>query len=130
MHIGMKNPRNQFSMGGQVMDTTKEEKDIGVTVACNLKPSAQCAKAARTVQAVLARSHGPFTTRTDTCSSGCTHSMCAPTQNLAHRLGHHGLRHISSGQISSCVASQLHMLSILGSIPAAHTIVGTGGTVL
>ena len=28
------------------------------------------------------------------------------------------------------VASQLHMLSMPGSIPAAHTIVGTGGTVL
>ena len=51
--------------------------------------------------------------------------------NLAGTLrGHHGLRHTSSGQISSCVASQLHMLSILGLIPTAHTIVGTGGTVL
>ena len=35
-----------------------------------------------------------------------------------------------SGKISSCVASQLYMLSIPGSIPAAHTIVGTGCTVL
>ena len=35
-----------------------------------------------------------------------------------------------SGQISSCVASQLYMLSIPGSIPTAHTIVGTGGSVL
>ena len=34
------------------------------------------------------------------------------------------------GQISSCVVSQLCMLSIPGPIPAAHTIVGTGGTVL
>ena len=31
---------------------------------------------------------------------------------------------------SSCVVSQLHMLSIPGSIPAAYTIFGTGGSVL
>ena len=46
---------------------------------------------------------------------------------LAHVVG--GLAHVS-GRISSCVVSQLHMLSIPGLIPAANIIVGTGGSVL
>ena len=32
---------------------TEEERDIGVTVTSNLKPKAQCSKAARTAQSVL-----------------------------------------------------------------------------
>ena len=34
------------------METT-EERDIGVTVSCNLKPSQQCKKAAQTASVVL-----------------------------------------------------------------------------
>ena len=41
---------------------------------------------------------------------------------LAHSVGR--LAHVY------CVVSQLHMLSLLGSIPAAYTIIGTSGTVL
>ena len=35
------------------METTDEERDIGVMISANLKPAAQCAKAAKTAQAVL-----------------------------------------------------------------------------
>ncbi len=40
-------------MGGQKLATTAEERDIGVTITENLKPTAQCAKAAKTAQMVL-----------------------------------------------------------------------------
>jgi hypothetical protein len=53
MHLGHRNPNYEYQMGGQVLSATQEEKDIGVTVTENLKPSAQCARAARTAQAVL-----------------------------------------------------------------------------
>jgi hypothetical protein len=53
MHLGNQNPMHQFTMEGQVLQQTKEERDIGVTVQHNLKPTAQCAKAAKTAQAVL-----------------------------------------------------------------------------
>ena len=53
MHLGNKNPKHLFSMGGETLGSTEEEKDIGVTVTSNLKPTAQCARAARTAQAVL-----------------------------------------------------------------------------
>jgi hypothetical protein len=42
-------------MKGQQLEVTEEEKDIGVIMSKNLKPSAQCAKAARTAQTVLSQ---------------------------------------------------------------------------
>ena len=40
-------------MNGEELMVTEEERDIGVTVTSNLKPTAQCSKAARTAQSVL-----------------------------------------------------------------------------
>jgi hypothetical protein len=53
MHLGHNNPHNEYLMNGQRLERTEEEKDIGVTVAGMLKPSAQCARVARTAQSVL-----------------------------------------------------------------------------
>ncbi len=53
MHMGHNNPEHQFTMNGQALAKTTEERDIGVTVTANLKPAAQCLKAARTAQTVL-----------------------------------------------------------------------------
>jgi hypothetical protein len=53
MHMGRLNPRLTYSMGGLDLEETEEERDIGVVVSANLKPSAQCARAANTAQAVL-----------------------------------------------------------------------------
>jgi hypothetical protein len=53
MHMGHQNPEHKFSMRGKELEATCEEKDIGVAVTSNLKPSAQCAKAAKTAQTVL-----------------------------------------------------------------------------
>ena len=40
-------------MGGQELNSSEFEKDIGVLIQRNLKPSLQCAKAAKTANAVL-----------------------------------------------------------------------------
>jgi hypothetical protein len=40
-------------MGDTLLSTTKEERDIGVTMSSNLRPGAQCSKVARTASAVL-----------------------------------------------------------------------------
>ncbi len=53
MHIGKHNPRHQYTMGGHVLDTTEEERDIGVQMSSNLKPGGQCGKAAMTANRVL-----------------------------------------------------------------------------
>jgi hypothetical protein len=53
MHVGQRNPGYEYLMGGVVLGETKEERDIGITVSSNLRPGAQCTKAARTASAVL-----------------------------------------------------------------------------
>ena len=53
VHFGHNNPLHQYTMKGVPLEAANEERDIGVTMTTNLKPSAQCAKAARTAQAVL-----------------------------------------------------------------------------
>jgi len=52
---GHNNTKQVYTMKGQQLEVTEEERDIGVTMSKNLKPSAQCAKAARTAQTVLAQ---------------------------------------------------------------------------
>ena len=53
MHIGSKNQEFKYTMGGQELKTSEFEKDIGVLIQRNLKPSMQCAKAAKTAHMVL-----------------------------------------------------------------------------
>jgi ribonucleases P/MRP protein subunit RPP40 len=53
MHVGRNNPKAGYSMYGTELEVKREEKDIGVIISDSLKPAAQCAKVARTAQAVL-----------------------------------------------------------------------------
>ena len=46
MHLGHHNPKSEYLMDGSKLDTTECERDIGVLVSDNLKPSQQCRKAA------------------------------------------------------------------------------------
>ena len=55
MHLGRGNPRHIYTMNGLQLASTEEEKDVGVKVTSNLKPSAQCAAAAATAQGVLSQ---------------------------------------------------------------------------
>jgi hypothetical protein len=42
-------------MNRQEQEVSEEERDIGAVITANMKPSAQCTKAARTAQGVLAQ---------------------------------------------------------------------------
>lgn len=53
MHYGHNNKLHQYTMGGVVLESTVEEKDLGVMTTDKLKPGKQCKKAARIAQAVL-----------------------------------------------------------------------------
>ena len=53
MHIGKNNPKNVYMMNGIQLSETTVEREIGVTVSCNLKPGQQCKKAAHTASVVL-----------------------------------------------------------------------------
>ena len=52
LHLGGKNGKYKYHMGGfapagQILEETKEEKDIGVIITNTLKPHTQCVKAAK-----------------------------------------------------------------------------------
>ena len=53
MHLGSRNKEFKYTMEGEELKTSEFEKDIGVLIQRNLKPSMQCAKAAKTANAVL-----------------------------------------------------------------------------
>ena len=40
MHFGKKNPRQEYTMGEHTLESSKQEKDLGVLIEDNLKPSA------------------------------------------------------------------------------------------
>ena len=58
IHFGKNSPKYSYTIGGfapegAVLESTKEEKDIGVIISDFLKPSSQCAAAARKTNQVL-----------------------------------------------------------------------------
>ena len=64
MHVGRRNLKVTYNMEGRDLEETELEKDLGVLVADNLKPSAQCAKAAKKANAVLGQILRAFHYRT------------------------------------------------------------------
>ena len=65
MHFGRTNPGYDYCMGGYapagtVLQVVNEEKDIGVMVSDTLKPSAQCAKAAKKANSILGQMSRSF----------------------------------------------------------------------
>ena len=97
MHVGRHNKRHIYSMDGTALDgtaldgtaldgtalaETKEERDIGVVLSNNLKPTAQCKKAAQTANAVLDQILRAFHFRDGTHSWTSTSSRCGHTWNL------------------------------------------------
>ena len=55
MHVGRSNPRYAYRMGGVELDSTEEERDLGVIMTSKLKPTKQCEKAAKMAQTVLSQ---------------------------------------------------------------------------
>ena len=53
MHVGHGNPRFDYTMSGQTLSKVTEEKDFGVITANTLKPSRQCAEAAKQGNRIL-----------------------------------------------------------------------------
>ena len=53
MHIGKKNIDFDYVMDNRPLLTTDEEKDLGVVITSNLKPSVQVARAAASANAML-----------------------------------------------------------------------------
>ena len=68
MHLGRKNTKFSYTMGGYapggtVLSEVKEEKDVGVIISNDLKPSAQCAAAALNANRLVGQMSRAFTYR-------------------------------------------------------------------
>jgi hypothetical protein len=92
MHFGHENPGFEYTMSGQKLDTTGEERDIGVMVTKNPRPSAQCAKAARTATTVLSQLRRAFHFRDRHIFVRLYTQYVRPIWNLPRRLGPRGHR--------------------------------------
>ena len=53
LHLGGKNAKFSYTMGGRVLEEVDNEKDLGVIIHTSLKPSMQCARAAGRANQVL-----------------------------------------------------------------------------
>ena len=53
LHVGKDNVKHQYHLGGRIVEASKFEKDVGVLINDDLKPSLQCAKAANKANQVL-----------------------------------------------------------------------------
>jgi hypothetical protein len=84
MHMGTSNPGYQYHMSGQVLETTDEERDIGVMITASLKPSAQCAKAAKTAQAVLGPAGPGLPLQGQTCLHEIVQAICEAPSRVLH----------------------------------------------
>jgi hypothetical protein len=55
MHTESTNLKHEYIMDSQKLESTQEEKDIGVIITENLRPAEKCAKVAKTAQTVLSQ---------------------------------------------------------------------------
>ena len=53
MHIGRNNPRNDYKIGDVILEKVSEERDLGVYLSDDLKPSLQCVEAAKKASSAL-----------------------------------------------------------------------------
>ena len=60
MHIGRKNPQFKYTMGDKVLQAVDVEKDVGVMIHSSLKPSTQCAQAAKKANQIIGRMSRAF----------------------------------------------------------------------
>ena len=61
MHFGRNNQGYTYSLNGSTLSSTSKEKDLGIIVTSDLKPSAQAARAAATASSMLGRIRRIFT---------------------------------------------------------------------
>ena len=63
MYFGYNNPNN-FLLGGHILETIDEEKDLGVMIRKDLKASSQCIKIVKTANQILSTIKRMFTFKT------------------------------------------------------------------
>ena len=60
LHVGRTNPKYKYTLNGEELEAVKEEKDLGVFIEDSLKPSKQCAAAAKAANFALGQLQRSF----------------------------------------------------------------------
>ena len=60
LHVGRTNPKFKYYLNGEELEAVKEEKDLGVYIEDSLKPSKQCAAAAKSANFALGQLQRSF----------------------------------------------------------------------
>ena len=60
MHFGHKNPQSKYTMNGQILAPVSNQRDLGVLISNDCKPSDQCALAAKKANQVLGQINKSF----------------------------------------------------------------------
>ena len=63
MHVGQRNENAKYELLGKQLEVCNEEKDLGVIITNDLKPSKQCIEAEKKAQKILGYIKRQFTTR-------------------------------------------------------------------
>ena len=61
MPFGYNNPNNNFLLGGHILETVDEEKDLSVMIQKDLKASSQCVKIVKTANQIVGLNKRTFT---------------------------------------------------------------------
>jgi len=78
MHLGRSNEKTEYSLGGAVLETTEEEKDLGVIMDSTFKVGNQCGKAAKKANGILGMISRTFTCRNKKIITGLYKSLVRP----------------------------------------------------
>ena len=60
LHVGRTNPKFQYYLNGEAVEAVKDEKDLGVFIEDNMKPTKQCAAAAKAANFALGQIQRSF----------------------------------------------------------------------
>ena len=60
VHVGHSNPKYSYTMNGNQIEATNQEKDLGVTIESSMKPGKQCAQAAKSANFALGQIQRAF----------------------------------------------------------------------
>jgi len=78
MHLGRSNEKTEYNLGGAVLNTTEEEKDLGVIMDSTFKVGNQCGKAAKKANSILGMISRTFTCRNKKIITGLYKSLVRP----------------------------------------------------